>query len=119
MRDVGRAVEELSDAVATVGSNYAAVLLLCNLFNDVSKLSDQDTRLDSLDGLVKRLTCRLHYSYAVGIGLGPVANVVCFVKIGVISTMVQADVDVEDITIEENALIGNTVADNFVDGSAA
>lgn len=119
VRDVGRAVEELSDAVAAVRSNYAAVLLLCNLFDNVSKLSDQDARLDSLDGLVERLTCCLHYSYAVGIGLGPVANVVCLVKIGVVSTMVQADVDVEDIAVEENALIGNTVADDFVDGRTA
>lgn len=117
MRDVGRAVEELSDAMAAVRSNYAAVLLLCNLLDNVSKLSNQDTRLDSLDGLVERLTCRLHYSYAVGIGLGSVTNVVCLVKIGVVSTMVQADVDVKDITVEENALVGDTVADNFIDGS--
>jgi hypothetical protein len=117
--DVGRAVEELSDAVAAVRSNDAAVLLLCNLFDNVSKFSDQDARLDGLDSLVKRLTCCLHYSYTVGIGLGPVANVVCLVEIGVVSTVVQADVDVEDITVEENALIGNAVADDFVDGSTA
>jgi hypothetical protein len=33
--------------------------------------------------------------------------------------MVQADVDVEDIAVEENALIGNAVADDFVDRSTA
>lgn len=119
VRDIGRAVEELSDAVAAVRSNYAAVFLLCNLLDNVSKLSDQDARLDGLDGLVERLTCCLHHSYAVGIGLGPVANVVCLVEIGVVSTMVQADVDVEDIAVEENALIGNAVADDFVDRSTA
>lgn len=88
MRDVGRAVEELPDAVAAVRPDDAAVLLLGNLFDNVAKLSYQDTRLDGLDGLVKRLTCRFHHPDAIGIGLGPVTNVVCLVEIGVVSTVV-------------------------------
>lgn len=117
--DIGRAVEQLADSVAAVGSDDTAVLLLGVLLDDVSKLPDQGTGLHSLDGLFQALSCRLDDTDGVRVRLGPVTNVVCLVQIGVVAFVVEGNVDVENIAVEENTLIGDTVADDFVDGCTA
>lgn len=117
--DIGRAVEQLADSVAAVGSDDTAVLLLGVLLDDVSKLPDQGTGLHSLDGLLQALSCRLDDTDGVRVRLGPVTNVICLVQIGMVAFVVEGNVDVENIAVEENTLIGDTVADDFVDGCTA
>ena len=119
VRDVGRAVEQLVDAMATVCANDTTVLGLGVLLNDVAEFTDQGAGLDSLDSLVKTLTSAFDYADVIGVGLGAVTNVVGFVKIGMVTFVVQSDVDVEDVPIEQDSLIRNTVANDFVDGCAA
>lgn len=119
VRDVRRAVEKLANSVATVGSNNTAVVLLGVLLDNVAKLSDQCTRLDSLDGLIQALSRCLNHANGIRVSLGLVTNVVSLVQVGVISLVIQRNIDVEDIAVEENTLIRNAVADDFVDGCTA
>ncbi len=118
MRDVGRAVEQLVDAVAAVRADDAAVLFLGDLFDNVAKLADQDTRLDRLDRLVQALARGLDNADIVRIGLGTVADVVRLVEIGMVPLVVECDVNVENISVQQDALVGDAVADDFVDRRA-
>jgi hypothetical protein len=119
VRDVGRTMEKLADSVATVSSDNAAVVLLGMLLNNVTKFSDQSAGLNGLDRLIQALSCRLNHTNSIGVGLGLVSNVISLVQIGVVSFMVQGNIDVENIAIKQNALVRNTVADDFVNGRAA
>lgn len=114
MRHVWRAVEQLADAVATVCADDAAVLCLGVLFNNVSKLANLHTRLDGFDGLIQTLARSLNDAHVVWVGLGAVANVVRLVQVGVVALVVQGHINVEDIAVEEDALVGDTVADDLV-----
>jgi hypothetical protein len=100
MRNIGRGMEELADSVTAVGPDDTAVLLLGVLLNDVSKLSDQNTGLDGLDGLLQALAGSLDNTDGVGVGLGLLANVVGLVEIGMISSVVERNIEVQDITVQ-------------------
>lgn len=116
---VGRAVKQLADAVAAVRADDAAVLCLGVLLDDVAKLANLDAGLDGLDGLVQALAGGLDDAHVVRVGLGAVANVVGLVEIGVVALVVEGHVNVEDVAVEEDALVGNAVADDFVDRRTA
>lgn len=109
-------MEILVDAVTAVCSDDTAVLLLGMLLNNVTKLADQNTGLDSLDGFIQALAGGLDDSHGVGVGLGLVANIVGFVEVGVVTLVEQANVNVKNVAIDKNSLIGDSVADDFVDG---
>lgn len=102
-----------------VRPDHAAVLLLRHLLDDVAELADQHTGLDCLDRLVQALARCLDHAHVVRVRLGPVADVVRLVEVGVVALVVDGDVDVEDVAVEEEALVGNAVADDLVGGSAA
>lgn len=119
MRHVGRAVEQSVDAVAAICPNDTAVLLLCHLLDDVTELADENTWLHSLDSLVKALARCLYDAHILGVSLGLVADVVRLVEVGMVSFVVEGNVDVEDVTVKQEALIGDTVADDLVGRSTA
>lgn len=114
MRNVGRAVEQLVDAVSAVCLDDGAFLRLCVLLDYVSVLAEERAGLDHLDGLVQALSRSFHYADSIWIRQGLVANVVCLVEVAVEAAVVQGDVDVEDVAVLEDALIGNAVADDLV-----
>ena len=112
-------MEELADSVATVSSNDTAVVLLGVLLDNVTKFSDQGARLHSLDGLVQTLSRGFNHANSIGIGLGLVTNVVGLVQVGVVSLVIQGNIDVENIAVQQNTLIRDTVADDFVNRCTA
>lgn len=116
--DVRRAMEELVDAVAAVRLDHTAVPLLRQLLNNVAWIAEQHPRLHDLDRLIQRVACRLDDANRVRICKRLVTNVVCLVNIAVESFMVERNVDVKDVAILQNALVGNTVANDFVQGGA-
>jgi hypothetical protein len=105
--------------MATVCPDDAAVLRLGMLFDDVAELSNQHTGFYGLDSLVQALSCRLNHAHAVGVRLGSVADVVRLVEIGMIALVVQGDINIEDISVEQDSLVGYAVADDLVDRCAA
>lgn len=117
MGHVGRAMEELVDTVAAVSLDDTAVCSLRYLLDRVAVVSEEGTRLDELDRLLKAVSCGLDDAHTVGVLVG-FANVVGLVQVTVEAAVVKRDVDIEDVAVLERALIGDTVADNFVGGCA-
>jgi hypothetical protein len=118
MRDVGRAVEDAVDAVTDVGPDHAAIPALGVLLDDVAELAEQRARLHLLDGFLQTLSRSFHHPNRVGVSLGLVADIIRLVQVAVIPVMVQGNIQVDDITVEEDALVRDTVADDLVDRRA-
>ena len=60
----------------------------------------------------------LDYTDGIRVITGLLANVVSFVKVAVETLVVERYVDVQNIAVDELALVGNAVADDFVEGGA-
>lgn len=118
MRDVRRAMEQAIDAVADVGLDDVALLRLGVLVDRGAKVAEEDTRLHHRDGVVQAGARRFDDTHGVGVVTSFLADVVCLVEVAVVTVVVEGDVDVEDVAVDEDALIGDTVADDFVDGGA-
>jgi hypothetical protein len=84
------------------------------LFNDVAYIAKQHARFDDCNRKVQALPRCFHDTNRVWVRLCLVANVVRFVEIAVVAAIVDADVDVEDIAIKEDALVGYAVANDLV-----
>lgn len=119
MRNVGRAMEELVDTVTAVCSDDTALLLRSVLLDNVAKLADQNAGLNSLDRLFQALTRGLNNANIVSVRLGLLADIVRLVQIGMVAFVIQCNINVENITVNENALVGDTVANDFVNGGTA
>lgn len=111
-------MEELIDAVTAITPDNAGVMCLSVLLNDVSRFSEEHSRLDDSDGLVKTLSCCLNDADCIGIGLRLLADIICLVQVAVEALVVQSNIDIDDIAILQGALVGDTVADDLVNGSA-
>jgi hypothetical protein len=107
-------MEELVNTVPTVGPNNAAVLALCVLLDDISIFTEQCAWLDDLDGLLQALSRRFRYAHGVRVCQGLVANVECLVQIRVETTVIDRNVNVQDIAVFEYSLVRDAVADDLV-----
>jgi hypothetical protein len=114
MWNVGCAVEQLVDTMSAVRLDNAAFFCLCVLLDDVSRIAEEHARLDQLDSLIQALSRSLYYTDRIGVRECLLADVVCLVEVAVEPAVVEGYVDVEDITVFEDALVGNAVADDFV-----
>lgn len=112
------AVEQLVDAVTTVTLDHTAVPALCVLLNHISGVPEQHTGLNQLNRLVQAFPRGFHDLNGIWVCLGLVSNIVRLVDISVESFVVQRNVDVDDIAIFQWPLVGDPVADGFVDRSA-
>jgi len=104
--------------VSNVRPDNTASLGLGVRLDHITELSEQSARLHQLDGLLETLTRSLDDAHRVRVRLGPVTNVVCFVEIAVEALVVEGHVEVNNIAVEKNTLIGDAVADDLVDRGA-
>jgi len=111
-------MEDAVDAVSNVRPDNTASLGLGVRLDHITELSEQSARLHQLDGLLETLTRSLDDAHRVRVRLGPVTNVVCFVEIAVEALVVEGHVEVNNIAVEKNTLIGDAVADDLVDRGA-
>ncbi len=118
MWNVWCAVEELVDAVADVCLHDVALLGLGVLVDDSSEVAEEDAWLDQLNGLVQALPGCLDNADGVWVVLGLLADVVGFVQVAVEAFVVESNVNVQDIAVNKDALIWDTVADTLVEGCA-
>jgi hypothetical protein len=116
--NVGRAVEKPANTVSAVCPDDAALLALRVLRDDVSVFTEECTWLDDLDGLLQAFPRRLSHAHRIWVCQCLVADVKCFVQVRVETTVVDGDVDVQDVAVLEYALVGNAVADDFVERCA-
>lgn len=86
----------------------------CVFLNDLSKFSNWYTWFDYLDGHVQGLPGRFNESNRVRISFGLVADVVSLVNIGMVSAMVQRNIEVKNVAIKKDSLIRDSVAYNLI-----
>lgn len=118
VRNVRSAVEQLVDTVTAVALDYTAVPGLGVLLDHITRVAEQHARLHQLDGLVQALTRRLNHAHRIRVGLGLVTDIVGLVDVSVETVVVQRDINVDNVAVLEGSLVGDTVADNLVDGRA-
>lgn len=118
VRHVGRAVEELVDAVAAVGFDDGAVAGFGVFFNGAAGLAEEHAGLDEFDGFGEAFAGGFDDADGVAVGEGFGADIVGFIKVAVEAAVVEGDVEVEDVAAEKDALVGDAVADYFVGGGA-
>lgn len=111
-------MEQAVDAVANVRLDDVALLRLGVLVDGGAKVAEEDTRFDHRDGVVQAGARRFDDTHRVGVVTGLLADVVCLVEVAVVAVVVEGDIDVQDVAVDEDALVGDAVADDFVDGSA-
>lgn len=92
-----------------------ALLRLGVLIDRSAKVTEEDAWLDHRDGVVQAGARCLDDTHGVGVVTGFLADIVCLVEIAVITVVIESDIDVENVTVDEGALVGDAVADNFVD----
>lgn len=86
----------------------------CVLFDDLAKFSDRYTWFDYRNGHVQGLPRRFNESNRVRVRSSLVTNVVSLIQVGMISAMVDRNVEIENVPIKKNSLIGDTVAYNLI-----
>jgi hypothetical protein len=118
VRNVGRAVEKPANTMSAVGPDDAAFLALRVLLDDVSVFTEKCAWLDNFDGLLQAFPRRLGHAHRIWVCQRLVADVEGLVQVGVEPFMVDGDIDVQDIAVFECSLVGNAVADDFVQGRA-
>lgn len=116
--NVGSTVKELIDTVTAVGPNDTAVLTLGVFLDDIAILAEKCSWFDELDGLIQAFACCLSDANSIRVRQSFIANVVCLVQVSVESAVVKCNVDVQDITVLKDSLVGNAVANDFVDRCA-
>jgi len=87
-------------------------------FYYISRIAELHSRLDDSDGFVEAFSRGLDYADGVGVGCCEGADIVCLIEVPMIAVVVEGHVDVDDISVLEEALVGDAVADYFIDGSA-
>lgn len=118
MRNIGRAVEKLVDAVSAICPDNTTVPALRMLLDDVAVFAEKRAWLDNLNRLVQAFARSLSHPHSVWVRERLVSNVVSLVQIRVETAVVDGDVDVENISILEYSLVGDAVADDLVERRA-
>jgi len=114
VRNVGRRVEQLIDAMTTVSLDDGAIAALGVLLNHIPGISKEHARFDYADGIFKTFSCSLNHAHRVCIRSRFVSHVVGFVQVPMKAFVVQRHVEVEDVTVKENSLIRYAVTNDFI-----
>jgi hypothetical protein len=111
-------MEQAVNAVATICLDDTAVFRFGMLFYHIAVVSEKRSGLDEFDSFVQTFSGSFNYSHGLWMRFRLVTHVVCFVQIAVKASVVECNIDIEDITIDENSFVWDTMADNFVRGRA-
>ena len=118
MRDVRRGVEQTINPVPAVRPDHRAVVRLGVFLDHVPVFFEQRAGFHVRDGVVETLAGRLDEADGVRVRKGLGADVVGLVQVAVVAAVVDGHVDIEDVAVDQGALIGDSVADYFVHGRA-
>lgn len=102
------------DAVAAVSSDHTAVPGRGVFFDYIPEVTYWGTWLDNLSRFFEAFSCCFNYSDRIRVCCGFVSHVICFVQVGVVSAVVDRNIKIDDITIEEDSLIRNSVTYDFI-----
>jgi hypothetical protein len=102
------------DAVTAPRCYDAQVSRLCVLLDDTAKFSNGGTRPDDRDGQIQAFSSRFHEADCIWVGFRLFSHVIRLVEICMVATVVQRNVEVDDVSVQEGALIRYAVANNLV-----
>ena len=88
------------------------------LLDDGARVFECHAGFHEGDGLFETFAGGLNDANGVWVREGAGADVVGFVEVAVVAAVVEGDVEVHDVAIKEGSLVGDPVADHFVDGGA-
>ena len=118
VRHVRDGVKQLIDTMATVCLHNRAVVGFGNFLDRVTVIPEECAWLDLFDGLVQRIAGGFHDPNVVRILSSGRADVVGLIQVAMEATVIERYVDVENVAVHEGSVVGNAVADNFVDARA-
>ena len=104
--------------MSTIRFDDTAASALGVFFNHPSGVAEGHAWFDELDGFVEAFAGGFDNADGGRVGASLFAHIVCFVEVAVEAVVVEGDVEVDDVAFEEDALVGDAVADYFVDGGA-
>lgn len=137
MRNVWRAVEQIVNTVPAECSHNREPILLCVVFNDLSKVSVSHTGFSyinsysvytrcileaqvfphtHLNGHLQTFTSSINQLAALFVNI---ANEIRFVQVSVVSVQVAGHIEIDNIAILQWSLIWDTVTNDFVDRCTA
>ena len=115
MGDNQTRVKGFADTVSGVVANNTVVETMCVGFNNPANHVDLSTRTNSLDAAHHRFTCTFDQKMGFFINGPDFEHCAC---ISVHSVVVSGDVDIDNVAIFKWAIIGDAVANYFVDRGA-
>lgn len=104
--------------MSAVGFDDAAVSAFGVFFDYGAGVAEGHARFDEFDGFVEAFAGGFDDADGGRVGAGKGSDVVCFVEVAVEAVVVEGDVKVDNVAFEEEALVGDPVANYFVDGGA-
>ena len=104
--------------MAAVCFDDAAVSAFGVFFDDGAGVAEGHAGFDEFDGFVEAFAGCFDDTHGGRVRACEGADVVGFVEVAVEAVVVEGDVEVDDVAFEEETLVGNAVADYFVDGCA-
>ena len=87
-------------------------------FDDRANISEEHSRLDHLHSTIKAFPGGFRNANRIHVYFGPVSDVVGLVEITVKTAMIERHVDIDDVSIQENTVVWNPMADDLVGRSA-
>ena len=114
VRDPGRGVELGVDAVAAPRGHDAAAPRLGVGLDGGAKVPYGRAGLDEGDGLVETLAGRLDEADRVRVRAGEGTDVIGLVEVRVVAAVVDGYVEVEDVAVDEDAVVGDAMAHDLV-----
>lgn len=115
--DPRRRVKLSVDAVTTPGGDDTEAPRLSMRLDDLAKVAQSAPGLDHGNSQIQALSCCFHHLDGVWVFCS-FAYVVGFVEISVVAPVVERDVKVDNVAVEEDPLVGDSMADDLVDGDA-
>jgi hypothetical protein len=111
-------MKKLIHSMSAIRLHHLAVVAFGDFLNRVAVVAEQSARFHHCDCGVETLPGGFDDADVVRVlGRGG-ADVVGFVEVAVEAAVVEGDVYVEDVAVLERAVVGDAVADYFVDAGA-
>ena len=110
----GCSVEELVDTVAAIRLDNGATAGFGVFFDDGAWFADEHTGFHNFYGFSEAFTGGFDNANGIPVSEGFWADVVGFIEVTVEAAVVEGDIDVENIAVEEDAVIRNAMAYDFV-----
>lgn len=111
-------MEQTVNTVSAICLYDTAILAPGMLLDNRAIVAEESAGLDECNGLFETFAGGFDDADIVWILSGGITNIVGLIEVAMVTAMVEGNVDVENIAINQDAGIRDTVADDFIEGCA-